>query len=897
MDNKTTKNFCLGIDLGTTNSVLAWGRIDPRNGKIIPMVAELRSMSARHGMNKDALLPSCVYYKKGSAAPIVGDYARGMAARQGSRVIRSAKSMMGSGRHYSIDGTDITPAQVSSVILKQIATSATELFGFIPDDVVITVPASFDSDQRSDTLEAARLAGFKLENDDGTPRNILLDEPRAALYDFVNRQERGEIPDTLISFDSPKNVLVFDIGGGTLDVSLHRVCNADTPNAETDITDYAISRYTQLGGDNFDRELQGFLMDKFAEHVDISGLDDVNAALVAESFLEEAEKAKIGLNAMVENSRLLGTYDDTDRMVFEILRPNIFENHLFEYELSIDEYRSIIDRFMADDLTINDVERFGELSSRSETIIYPILDVLNKARLKLGFMPKVDAVLLNGGMSKLFAVRERLHRFFGFAPIEAGDPDKSVARGAVVHHYALHRGARQARIQNDNVGIAMDGGSLLTLITAGTSLPYNTPVIDMATSVDGASALDLPFYVGSGPDIREPNRRIAMRRVRFDRQLPIDTPIKIRAYVDEAGIISLDGWGADAPDVRFAVSVVSGRTEDDVIPAAAAAGPAFNRKSMRAASNRGVQTVDVKSLMRQYAECGKKWLAAADTLIKSSHMQKILSIESSISRAANCDQAVRELVTLIQHGGNFSERAVYLLGQVLRNCSETEGREGVRLLESLCNSNRLVFASYSGNSADIRRKMLVARAAVEMLSKLAMPVHERLFLDLMQHSSELPEYFAPTLCHALGRVGSSAEAAKAALAFTNGSRGARIAAYWALGHICSRETRNYPVPVSCLNGLLPVILRRLQNEDHGDAARNGIYAIAEMCDQRMSGEKVGGELLNMALQTLNTLEHRRYSVSGAQIGSFVRIAKAMLSGAELNDAQRANLLKLRDAEA
>ena len=172
-------------------------------------------MIERGGTGKKELLPSCVYFKDGGQ-PIVGEYAKTMIGRT-NRVVKSIKSEIGTQTQFDFDGSTYDPAVISSQILRHLAASAESLFRFIPDDVVITVPASFDSDMREATIEAARLAGFRTQEDDGSPRNILLDEPRAALYDFINRQNKGEIPETRINFHEPQIVLVFDLGGGTLD--------------------------------------------------------------------------------------------------------------------------------------------------------------------------------------------------------------------------------------------------------------------------------------------------------------------------------------------------------------------------------------------------------------------------------------------------------------------------------------------------------------------------------------------------------------------------------------------------------------------------------------------------------------------------------------------------------
>ena len=442
------RNLYFGIDLGTTNSVAAWGQ-ENKDGKFITKVVEMRVLDEKRNPSKEKMLPSCVYYKQGEP-PTVGAYARRMLSTQSRRVIKSAKSSMGTGRKFRIDDKEITPAEVSSLILKQIAISSREFnLGLVPDDAVITVPASFDPDQRADTNEAARLAGFRLNDDDGKFRNILLKEPTAALYDFLNRQDNEEIPE-VIDLSEQKVILVFDIGGGTLDVSLHEITrNNDPDNAlPYDIRPLAISRHTLLGGDNFDELLQKFLIDKLVK-IDIDALGDIRADAFRSDILDTAEKAKIELNSRVEIYRNQGI-DDYNSMNIscEILRPYIGDtDYGIDYELTLQEYRQIMKPYLAPDLTMDSLNNLDALSGRTDNIIYPVLDVLDKARSKLGTVPKIDAVLMNGGMSKLFAIRERIQEFFGFPPLEVGDPDLAVARGASVYHTGGTRASRHQRFR------------------------------------------------------------------------------------------------------------------------------------------------------------------------------------------------------------------------------------------------------------------------------------------------------------------------------------------------------------------------------------------------------------------------------------------------------------------
>ena len=408
-----SRNLYFGIDLGTTNSVAAWGQV--KDGKFITKVVELRILDENKNPQKNVILPSCVYYKPGEP-PIVGAYAKRMLKTQSRRVIKSAKSFMGTGKKFIIDDKEITPVEVSSLILKQIAVSSREFnLGVIPDDAVITVPASFDFDQRADTNEAAKLAGFKVTEDDGSPRNILLPEPAAALYDFLNRQDNGDIPEAL-DLSKPKIILVFDIGGGTLDISLHEVRRNENNVMPYDIRHYSISTHTLMGGDKFDALLQEFLITRLSKKIDIASLGEVRANSFMSEILDVAEYAKKDLNSMVETYRMQGR-DDYENILCPVVLQNIAATDCdLAYDLRPEEYRQIMRPYLAPDLSIDSLANLDALSNRTENIIYPILDVLDKANLwylylrklisgrsPLVFLASLFGWIMEFGALKLFA--------------------------------------------------------------------------------------------------------------------------------------------------------------------------------------------------------------------------------------------------------------------------------------------------------------------------------------------------------------------------------------------------------------------------------------------------------------------------------------------------------------
>jgi molecular chaperone DnaK (HSP70) len=553
------KNFYLGIDLGTTNSLMSWGKVDLKTKQVEAKLVPITMTSIGSGIVKKEILPSFVYFRE-NEVPIVGEYAKAMLVRQSSRVVKSVKNYMGTTKTFNFDGREWKPEEIASLVLRQIKISAKDFFGFEPDDVVITVPASFDTDMRAATIRAAQLAGFKCTEDDGATRDILLDEPRAALYDFINRQNREEIPSSLIDFNEPRNVLVFDLGGGTLDVSFHTAFFNHEKN-RVDVDDIAISRYTRIGGDDFDNLLADRFVEKFRKKVDIDSLNEIEKEMLRAKFVSFAEQIKVELTSEIENKRFFGK--PVENVTVNLLRGNVWDNRTFEYDLSKREYDEIISPLLGENFTLADVDKFGHIDySKAENVIYPILDVLHKAKRKLGgIMPQVHAVLLNGGMTKVHAVRERLATFFGIEPLTLGDPDKAVARGATSYHYLLHKepGFKPKIVTSETIGIRTVGKTVQHLVPAGTVLPYKSPIIKgFRVFYENIDYFDLIFYRGERKDIEPPNKELLKRRIYFARPLRKGEEIAIIVKVSRDKVLSFEGWLKDDPTkTKFTVEVVT----------------------------------------------------------------------------------------------------------------------------------------------------------------------------------------------------------------------------------------------------------------------------------------------------------------------------------------------------
>lgn len=890
------RNLYLGIDLGTTNSVAAWSQVND-NGKFVTRAVELRVLDANKREARKPILPSCVYFRSKDDPPIVGEFARSMIRTHGSHVVKSVKSLMGTGKTIEIDGKEYTPAEISSIILRQIAQSSKhQNLGMIPDDAVITIPASFDTDQREDTNEAARMAGFRVTEDDGSPRNIFLREPVAALYDFLSRQDSGEISKS-VDFNEPKTVLVFDLGGGTLDISLHEVTrNPEGKHSAMpyDVKPLAVSRHTLMGGDKFDALLRDFFISKIP-NFDINSIDESKRELFMSEFLDEAEAAKITLNSDAETYRMQGE-DYSGKVSYPVMMTFIGNtDKSFDYDLTLEEYREIMSPYLAPDLTMKSLENLDALSGRTENIIYPILDLLDKAKRDLGHVPKIDAVLMNGGMSKLFAVRERIQKFFGFEPLEAGDPDLAVARGASVYHYWRHLGIKTSEIQNDDIGIAIKGGKVHKLILAGTQLPFETEILEFAIPEDGILWLDLPFYKGTRNDIMPPNRRIASRRIRFNAPQKSGTPINIRASVDEAGTLSLKVWNPESPSDIFTVENIHTDVDEAYTPPEYIAPPGGFIKKAPAPIAQSGKTEDIASLIRQYTKAGKEFADNRIPVNTGIYTARLKELEARIESASNSGEAVDLMAGIMSLYGYISDRAARMLGRLARVSAPKFAAKAVRYLENFCAPERVKFNMFGAS----QRKLHIQAMAIQALSMLRRPEDEKLFLSIMKLTKSFPvEAIGRELCYALGRTGHTAEAVYAVSEYMTSSRvGERIPAYWALGRIASRE-RQDKCPASCLEEILPSMFRHLRTENHGDILRNGIYAVGEMCDQRIPGEKVSARIKRLAENFLEETSERISAFSDGkyrQANVFLATSLRMIQGEELSTQQKENLLALRSS--
>lgn len=415
-------NIHIGIDLGTTNTVMASCKMPRINRFPRPRIVQINQYVTSTQMGIESSIPSVLFFDSDGKVK-VGRYARDRKNTGADRrILYNTKIDMGKEVEYD---NGYTPVKAATEILK--CCYNTILQEVIPKgdefpEVTITVPASFNQNQIADTRTAAKLAGFDIE------KVSILEEPLAALFHYINEQSISGEGDG-VDFSEKKRVLVYDIGGGTCDV-----CVVDLQIDENGIYDphfVLTNRYTELGGNDFDEQAAIGLLNKLFEKYNISekeiGSAEIKNDLVAK-ILPSCEQYKI-----IYSNQLQQGYkrDEIQNAVFSSLRNflDIAEN--VELELTYAEYE-LYTKIFFDDSYCRPTRDLTD-KMREKNILRPVYKLLK--RLEENNEPGIDCVFLTGGMSKYLPIEETLAKFCKCPIIKSEEPMESVAKGAAISKF------------------------------------------------------------------------------------------------------------------------------------------------------------------------------------------------------------------------------------------------------------------------------------------------------------------------------------------------------------------------------------------------------------------------------------------------------------------------------
>lgn len=953
MNNITTNNLCIGIDLGTTNSVLATVNQKP-NGDLVSKVINLpravdvfsSSGKIKPQIEKRPLLPSYVYYDEdNNYKPIVGDFAKRRFSVRPHLVAKSIKSHMGeqdtSNLGFAEEIPDKTPAAISSRILEHMLRTASKQFHHQITEAIITVPANFDSMMVKATRDAAEMAGIKVFNDDGSERPILLEEPKAVMYDLINQSVNGELSNCVIDFSEKKNVMVFDLGGGTLDITLHEIKRREDHPETIKVNDIATNRYTLLGGDNFDKalaeEMYKRFLDKYKSYPDVVQKlknDKKSIMLQLVSFAEDLKK-----DLSMSNSDEMTTSDDSgwswdddveDDNVFNVGGNVGSTGYSYDDTFTKEEIENVFQQFMGKDLKFDDYKRLDKLDVLTNTnnIIYPILDVLNKASKKLGVTDvKVDAVVLNGGMSRFYMIKDRLTELFGFEPIEAMDPDQAVARGAAIYHYYLKKdiealsddmikvGSESIKkditneklkfnnvsnvdsiqpkptsiewgknILNDSLYLGNANGNQTEIISTGTELPYSSELMKGFQLLPNKTVarIDIPIRVKAGMRNDE-YRTIASGTINFKKKYPNGAYVVLKVDMSASKIITMRAWTCE--DIEGTQIIEEGSTDISI-------SNDTKRQKNKLLSPQGspLKAQPALDVLKDYCQKFEK----SNTKSKSIIATKIKAHIAQIYTASNpedfaepllrsisfsfCEEYIcRCLIIARKIGVYWQEKERTRLAQICINIlsPELQGIDLSGLVRGPVINTRIqaIYAlSMCGNEKDIkiiqklRGKHAYLNASLYTLGKRHFDIDwllEQLEKDCIALHDHRERRNLQNSAHAIG------------IAFNN----------YPTNNDDLLEKRNNSAK------LLQQALK--ENDISGTETVCCILALGCICDQRYENS-MDNKVLNETAETLRSIENYAYPEDLNACMKARDIAYKMLEGLELNETEEQFLLKKLD---
>ena len=457
-------NKVIGIDLGTTNSCVAV--MEGQDAKVITNPEGARTT------------PSVVAFKNGEIQ--VGDVAKRQAITN-PNTISSIKRHMGDNAYrVDVEGKKYTPQEISAMILQNLKKTAEAYLGETVDKAVITVPAYFNDAQRQATKDAGKIAGLDVLR--------IINEPTAAALAYgIDKQ------------DKEKTVLVFDLGGGTFDVSILSL-------ADGTFEVLATAGDNVLGGDDYDKMVMDWLVDEFKKE---TGVDLSNDKMALQRLKDAAEKAKKDLSGVtsVEIS-----------LPFISMSPTSGPLHL----------NRTLTRAKFEDLT----------RPLTERCLGPVRRALKDAKLT----PKdLDEVLLVGGSTRMPAVQELVKRELGKEPNKSVNPDEVVAMGAAIQGGVLTGDVKDVLLLDVtplSLGIETLGGVSTVMIPRNTTIPCSKSQV-FSTAADNQPAVDIHVLQGERP-MAQDNKTLGRFQLADIPAAPRGVPqIEVKFDIDANGIVNV----------------------------------------------------------------------------------------------------------------------------------------------------------------------------------------------------------------------------------------------------------------------------------------------------------------------------------------------------------------------
>ena len=479
----------IGIDLGTTNSVVA-----VMEGGKPTVIANAEGMRTT---------PSIVGFSK-NGERLVGQLAKRQAILNPDKTISSIKRHMGEDYKKNIDGKDYTPQEISAMILRKLADDASAYLGEKVTSAVITVPAYFNDAQRQATKDAGKIAGLDVLR--------IVNEPTAAALAYGLEKDKSE------------KVLVFDLGGGTFDVSILEIGDGVHEVLST-------SGDTHLGGDDFDKKIIDWICAEFKKQ---EGMDLTNDKQAMQRIKEAAEKAKCELSSVMETTINL-PYITADA------------NGPKHLELSLT-------RAKFEELSMDLLNRCKK----------PVEQALSDAGLSKN---EINEVVLVGGSTRIPAVQQLVKDYTGKDPNQSVNPDEVVAVGAAVQAGVLAGEVKDIVLLDVTpltLGIETLGGVMTALVPRNTTIPVSKSQV-FSTAENNQTAVDINVLQGERPMAGD-NKSLGMFRLEGIAPAMRGVPqIEVTFDIDANGIVNVSAKDkATGKEQKITITNSSNLSEQDI---------------------------------------------------------------------------------------------------------------------------------------------------------------------------------------------------------------------------------------------------------------------------------------------------------------------------------------------
>ena len=544
----------IGIDLGTTNSCVAV--MEGGEPVIIP--------NAEGGRTT----PSVVAFSK-TGERMVGQIAKRQAVTNHDRTISSIKRQMGTNYKVSIDGHKYTPQEISAMILQKLKTDAEAFLGEPVTDAVITVPAYFTDAQRQATKDAGKIAGLNVQR--------IINEPTAAALAYGIDKEQSQ------------KIMVYDLGGGTFDVSI-----LDISSGVIEVL--ATAGNNHLGGDDFDQCIVDYLVSEFKKQTKIDLTRDPAAM---QRVREAAEKAKIELSSMTQTT---------------VEQPYIAVGKQGPLHMEIP-----LTRAKFNDLTYHLVQATRE----------PVNQAINDSGVSIS---QISKVLMVGGSSRIPAVQDLVQSMTGSLPFKGINPDECVAMGACLQGGVLS-GSVQGLLLLDvtplSLGIETLGGVCTKLIDRNTTIPTRKSQV-FSTAADNQTSVEVNVLQGER-EMAQYNKSLG--RFHLDGIAPARRgvpQIEVTFDIDANGIVNVSAKDlGTGKEQHITITASSNLSKDDIDKAVKEAEQfaAEDKKRKEEVDVRNAGDQMVYQTEKTLSEMGDK-LDAAD---KGEVEQKLASLKTALS--------------------------------------------------------------------------------------------------------------------------------------------------------------------------------------------------------------------------------------------------------------------------